>query len=70
MTLNQTNQQSEKQALDSAAYQRLAHLEAVNKLSEALRCVPITPRGSRLKSSNVSKHWSVHILTPPWSRHF
>ena len=37
MTLNQPNQQSEKQTLDAGAYQRLAHLEAVNKLSAALR---------------------------------
>ncbi|MEW5720208.1 MAG: GAF domain-containing protein, partial [Chloroflexota bacterium] len=37
MTLNQTHQPSVKQMLDDAAYQRLVHLEAVNKLSGALR---------------------------------
>ena len=37
MALDQPNQQSEKQTLDAGAYQRLAHLEAVNKLSETLR---------------------------------
>ena len=37
MALNQTNQQPEKPTPDITAYQRLAHFEAVNKLSGALR---------------------------------
>ncbi len=37
MMLNQTPQQSGKPVLDADAYRRLAHLEAVNKLSGALR---------------------------------